>query len=67
MGPSQEHITEQDTPFSIPKLSSDGSKWVTFKTHFLYAMGGKDIEAHFDGNDKAPPQPTLSTSDESNG
>src|SRR5882724_5576150 len=65
MGPGQEHITEQDTSLSIPKLSLDGLNWVTFKTHFLYAMGGRDVEGHFDGSDKAPPQLTLSTSDES--
>ena len=49
MGPSQEQITKRDT----------------FKTHFLYAMGGRDIEGQFDGSDKAPPQPTLSTPYES--
>src|SRR5882724_7270023 len=51
MGPSQEHTTEHNTPFSIPKLSLDGSNWVTFKTCFLFTMGGHNIEGHFDGND----------------
>src|SRR5882724_1786749 len=65
MGPSQEQSTERDTPLSIPKLSLDGSNWVTFKTCFLYAMGGRDVEEHFDGSDNAPHQLTLSTPDES--
>ena len=42
----------------------DGSNWVTFKTRFLYAMGGRDVEGHFDGSEKTPTQPTLSSPDE---
>src|SRR5882724_11063723 len=42
----------------------DGSNWVTFKTRFLYAMGSLDVEGHFDGSEKTPTQPTLSSPDE---
>src|SRR5882724_521364 len=65
MGPGQEQSTERDTPFSVPKLSSDRSNWVTFKTCFLYSMGSRDVEGHFDGSDLAPPKPTLSMTNES--
>ena len=65
MGPGQEHVTERDTSFSIPKLSPDGLNWVTFKTRFLYAMGSWDVEGHFDRSDLAPPKPTLSMINES--
>ena len=63
MGPGQEYTIECDTPFSILKLSSDGSNWVTFKTCFLFAMGGHDIEGHFNRSETFPPQPTLSSPD----
>ena len=66
MGPSQEQTVEWDTPFSIPKLSPDRSNWITFKTHFLYAMGSCDIEGHFDRSEKPPSQLTLSSPDERN-
>src|SRR5882724_6468830 len=42
----------------------DGSNWVTFKTRFLYNMGGHDMEGHFDGSEKTPTQPALSSPDE---
>jgi len=59
MGPSQEHTIEYEPTFSIPKLSSDGLNWVTFKTHFLFTMGGHDIEGHFDRSE-TPPHSTHS-------
>jgi len=64
MGPGLDQTVERDTPFSIPRLSQDRSNWVTFKTHFLYAMGGCDVEGHSDGSEKTPTQPTLSSPDE---
>ena len=65
MGPNREQTAERDTPFSIPKLSSDGSNLVTFKTSFLYAMGSCDAQGHFNGSEKTPSQPTLSSFDKS--
>src|SRR5882672_1152324 len=64
MSPAQEQTAERDTPFSVPKLSPDGSNWVTFKTRFLFTMGGRDVEGHFDGSEKAPTQPAFSSPDE---
>src|SRR5882672_8849307 len=68
MGPSQDNSTmstnDKETLWAIPKLAVDGSNWVTFKTWFLFAMAGRDIDGHFDGSDTAPPVPTYSTSDE---
>src|SRR5882724_9340984 len=63
MGPGQEHTIKCDTLFSIPKLSSDGLNWVTLKTHFLFTMGGHNIEGHSDRSETSPPQPTLSSLD----
>src|SRR5882724_5193596 len=62
MGPSQEDTSEP--PFSIPKLSLDGSNWVTFKTHFLFAMGSCNIKGHFHGSETPPTHPTLRSPDE---
>ena len=56
--------SNKDNLFTIPKLSPDGSNWVTFKTHFLFAMAGRDIEGHFDGSDSHPVQPIPSTPDQ---
>ena len=53
-------------PLLHPKLSPDGSNWITFKTHFLYAMGGRVIEGHFDRSEKPPTMLTLSSPDERN-
>src|SRR5882724_4242701 len=64
MGPGQDQTIEWDTPFSILQLSQDRSNWITFKTCFLYAMGGCDIEGHFNGSEKTPTQPTFSSLDE---
>ena len=65
MGPSQYNtMTDKETLWAIPKLTSDGSNWVTFKTHFLFAMAGHNVNGHFDRSDTTPPAPTLSTLDE---
>src|SRR5882724_6004787 len=63
MGPRQDQTIEWDTPFPILWLSQDRYNWVTFKTRFLYAMGGRDVEGHFDKSEKTPTQPTLSSPD----
>ena len=60
----QEQTIEHDSTFSIPKLSPDGSNWVTFRTRFLFAMDSHDIKGHFDGSTTTPSQPTLSSQDE---
>src|SRR5882724_8112221 len=68
MGPGQDNTTMsvniKETFWVIHKLAADGSNWVTFKTHFLFAMAGRDIDGHFNGSDAAPPAPTFSTTDE---
>ena len=66
MGPGQDltSIPDKDNLFAIPKLSPDGSNWVTFRTHFLFTMAGHDIEGHFDRSDPSPPLPTYTTPDE---
>src|SRR5882724_5435785 len=68
MGPRQDNSTtsmsDKEPVWAIPKLAPDGSNWVTFKTHFLFAMAGCDIEGHFDRSETAPLAPTYSTSDE---
>src|SRR5882724_1886399 len=65
MGPSQDNtMTDKEPLWAIPKLTSNGSNWVTFKTRFLFAMAGCNVNRHFDGSDTAPPAPTLSTPDE---
>jgi len=48
----------------VAKLSTDGSNWVTFKTWFIYAMAGHNIEGHFDGSEPFPTPPTFSTTDQ---
>ena len=55
---------DKETLWAIPKLAADGSNWVTFKTQFLFAMAGHDVDGHFDGSDPMPLTPTYSTSDE---
>jgi len=57
-------MTDKETLWAIPKLTSDGSNWVTFKTCFLFAMAGCDVGGHFNRSDTAPPTPTLRTPDE---
>jgi len=65
MGPGKDNtMTDKETLWAIPKLTSDGSNWVTFKTHFLFAIAGHNVNRHFDGSDTAPPAPTFSTPDE---
>ena len=65
MGPGQDNtMTDKETLWAIPKLTSDGSNWVTFKTCFLFAMAGHNVDGHFNGSDTAPPVPTFSTLDE---
>jgi len=68
MGPRQDNSTmstnDKETLWVIPKLTTDGSNWVTFKTQFLFAMAGCNINGHFDGSDTSPPAPTYSTPDE---
>ena len=48
----------------VLKLATDGSNWVMFKTWFLFAMAGHDVDGHFDRSDTPPPMPTYSTLDE---
>ena len=68
MGPGQHKSSmstnNKETLWAIPKLATDGSNWVMFKTQFLFAMAGCDVDGHFDGSDPMPPAPTYSTSDE---
>src|SRR5882672_10283666 len=69
MGPTGEKSnifpSDCDSSFSVPKLTSDSSNWVTFKTRFLYAMAGRDVEGHFDRSNPCPMPPKFSTADES--
>src|SRR5882724_3589419 len=68
MGPGQHEpsmpTNNKETLWAIPKLAADGSNWVTFKTQFLFAMAGHDVDGYFNGSDPMPPTPTYSTSDE---
>ena len=68
MGPGQYDSTmstnNKETLWAVPKLAADGSNWVTFKTWFLFAMAGCDVDGHFDGSDTPPPAPTYTTLDE---
>jgi len=66
MGPDTNSMTttDRDSLFAVPKLSVDGSNWVTFKTRFIYAMVGHDIEGHFNGSEPFPMPPTFSTTDQ---
>ena len=68
MGPRQDNSTmstnDKETLWVIPKLTTDGSNWVTFKTQFLFAMAGRNVDGHFDGSDATLPTPTDSTSDD---
>jgi len=58
------YTPDRDSLFAVAKLSADGSNWVTFKTRFIYAMAGHDIEGHFDGSEPFPTPPTFSTTDQ---
>ena len=68
MGPSQYDSTmstnDKETLWVVPKLAANGSNWVTFKTWFLFAMAGCNVDGHFKGSDTPPPTPTYTTSDE---
>jgi len=57
-------MSDKEPVWAIPKLAPDGSNWVMFKTCFLFAMAGCDIEGHFDQSKTTPLVPTYSTSDE---
>ena len=65
MGHSQDNtMTNKETLWAIPKLTPDGSNWVTFKTQFLCTMASHNVDGHFNGSDTTPPAPTFSTLDE---
>src|SRR5882724_3496042 len=66
MGPNANttYTPDRDSLFAVAKLSADGSNWVTFKTRFIYAMPGHDIEGHFDGSEPFLTPPTFSTTDQ---
>src|SRR5882724_72987 len=66
MGPNANttYTPDRDSLFAVTKLSTNGSNWVTFKTRFIYAMAGCDIEGHFDGSEPFPTPPTFSTTDQ---
>jgi len=66
MGPDANTMstTDRDSLFAVAKLSTNGSNWVTFKTQFIYAMAGHDIEGDFDGSKPFPTPPTFSTMDQ---
>ena len=38
----------------IPKLESDGSNWVIFKDHFLFATAAASLKGHIGGIGKPP-------------
>jgi len=59
MGPRLDHsiMNDKEPLWAIPKLTPNGSNWVTFKTCFLFAMAGHDVNRHFDGSDSAPQVP----------
>src|SRR5882672_11493710 len=63
-GPDNPNMNNKETFWAIPKLAPDSSNWVTFKTRFMFAMAGHDLEGHFDSSDPAPPAPTYSSPDE---
>ena len=56
--------SNKDNIITIPKLSQDGSNWVTFKTHFLFAMAAHNIVGHFERSDPHTALPTPSTQDQ---
>src|SRR5882672_4895555 len=66
MGPGQDNsnMNDKETFWAIPKLTPDSSNWVTFKTQFLFAMAGCDLEGHFDASNPSPLAPTYSSPDE---
>src|SRR5882672_8452804 len=68
MGPSQDNsitsMSDKEIPWAIPKLTSDGSNWVMFKTCFLFTMAGRNVDRHLDESDTTPPAWTPSTPDE---
>ena len=66
MGPNTNSMstTDRNSLFAVAKLSTNGSNWVTFKTKFIYAMAGCDIEGHFDRSEPFPKPPTFSTMDQ---
>ena len=43
----------------IPKLETDGSNWVIFKDHFVFAVATADLEKHIDGMGIAPIPPAF--------
>ena len=55
---------DKDNLFSVLKLLLDSSNWITFKTCFLFAMEGHNVEGHFDGSKPHLVQPTPSTQDQ---
>src|SRR5882724_2840796 len=55
---------DKETLWVAPKLTANSSNWVTFKTQFLFAMAGCDINGHFDRSDTPPHIPTYTTLDE---
>jgi len=56
--------TDRDSLLVVTKLATDGSNWVTFKTQFIFAMAGCNIEGHFNGSEPFPTPPTFSTMDQ---
>ena len=43
----------------IPKLETDGSNWVIFKDHFIFAAAAADLEKHIDGMGTIPIPPAF--------
>ena len=43
----------------ILKLETDGSNWVIFKDHFLYAVAAASLITHVDGTEVVPPLVTI--------
>lgn len=41
--------------YTIPKLSSDGSNWITYKARIVNVMRSRGLKRHLDGLARAPP------------
>ncbi|KAH9939194.1 hypothetical protein B0H21DRAFT_832411 [Amylocystis lapponica] len=65
--PSLTSSASNPSSYAIPKLSSDGSNWITYKTRILNVMRSRGLKRHLDGSARAPPpaltfpQPTKPT------
>jgi len=63
MGPGDTTTSTAGKSYTIPKLTRDGSNWVTWKSQTLAMLAvGQGVICHIEGTARQPPQiPTFPT------